>query len=106
MNENTPETPQRNFSLLTAAILTFVILHFLFTLVVPFAFIYEVKPVLHFAEYAFDIWLCQPVVIAVLLVASRSTSQVCRTLVYIDVVLSFLQKFSVVLLYGIADKIG
>ena len=86
-------------------VFTLVIVHFLFTLAFPFVFIYEVKP-LQPLFYGFNIWLCQPVFIAICLMVVKSTSQVCRRLVYIDVGLSVLQQAIVFLLYAIADKIG
>jgi hypothetical protein len=81
--------------------------HFLFTLAFPFAFIYEArlfKPLL--SDNAFNIWLCQPIFIAICLIVVKSTSQVCRMLLYVDVGLSVLQQASVVLLAAVADKIG
>ncbi len=104
MNENTSEKPLKDSSPLVAFILALVVVHFLFTLAFPLAFIYEVKPLL--SENAFNIWLCQPIFIAVCLVAVKSTSRVCRMLVYVDVGLSVLQKASIFLLYAIADRIG
>jgi hypothetical protein len=95
------------FSLLAVSISILVTGHFLFTLALPFAFIYEVrllKPLL--SDNVFDIWLCQPLLIAIYLVVVKNTSQACRKLVYVDVSLSVLQQASVFLLYAIADKIG
>lgn len=105
MNQNTSEKPPKDSSLLVVFVFTLVIVHFLFTLAFPFVFIYEVKP-LQPLFYGFNIWLCQPVFIAICLMVVKSTSQVCRTLVYIDVGLSVLQQAIVFLLYAIADKIG
>jgi len=104
MSQNTSEKPPKDSFPLVAFIVILVIGHFLFTLAVPCVFIYEVKP--PFIENAFDIWLCQPIFIAIFLMVVRSTSQACRRLVYIDVGLSVLQKASIFLLYAIADKIG
>ncbi len=106
MSQNTSEKPPKESSPLVAFISTLVIVHFLFTLAFPFAFIYEVKPILSVFENAWDIWLCQPLFIAICLIVVKSTSQVCRMLVYIDVALSVLQQASIFLLYAIADKIG
>jgi len=104
MSQNTSEKPPKDSSLLVAFILILVTVHFSFTLAVPFAFIYEVKPLL--SENAFNIWLCQPLFIAIFLMVVKSTSNVCRMLVYIDVGLSVLQKASIFLLYAIAANIG
>ena len=103
---NTSQKPSKQFSLLAAFILALVIVHFLFTLALPLAFICEVKPFLSFSESAYHVWLCQPVFIALCLAALKSTSQVCRLLLYIDVGLSVLQPASIFLLYAIANKIG
>ena len=105
MSQNTSEKLPKDSSLLIAFISTLVIVHFLFTLAFPFVFIYEVK-LLQPLLYGFNIWLCQPVFIAICLIVVKSASQVCRTLVYIDVGLSVLQQAIVFLLYAIADKIG
>jgi len=105
MSQDAPEKPPKDSSPLIAFIFALVIVHFLFALAFPFVFIYEVKP-LQPLLYGFNIWLCQPVFIAICLMVVKSTSQVCRTLVYIDVGLSVLQQAIVCLLYAIADKIG
>lgn len=106
MNQNTSEKPPRAFYPLAMFISILVAVHFLFTLAFPLAFIYEMKPFLLFSENAWDIWVCQPLFIAIILVAVRSTSKICGMLVYIDVGVSVLQQASVVFLYEIVDKIG
>jgi hypothetical protein len=105
MSQNTPDKLPKDSSLLIGFILALVIVHFLFVLASPFVFIYEVKP-LYPLGYGSAFWLCQPVLIAICLMVVKSTSQVCRTLVYIDVGRSVLQKASVLLLYAFVDKIG
>jgi hypothetical protein len=107
MSQSTSEKPPKESSALVAFISILVIVHFLFTLAIPFAFIYEVKPLQPLlSENAFNIWLCQPVFLAICLMVVKSTSRVCRMLVYVDVGLSILQKASIFLLYAIANKIG
>jgi hypothetical protein len=98
--------PSKKSASLVAIILVLVTAHFLFILASSFAFIYDAKSLLSSFEDAWNIWLCQPLLIALCLMVVKSTSQVCRILVYIDVGLSVLQQASVFLLYAIADKIG
>lgn len=100
----TAGTPPKEPSLLVAFISVLVVVHFLFTLAVPIAFIYEIK--LFLSENAFYIWLSQPILIALCLAVVNSTSRACRMLLYIDVGLSLLQIGSVFFLYAIVDKIG
>jgi hypothetical protein len=105
MSQSTSERPQKESYPLVAFIFVLVFVHFLYTLAVPFAFIYEVK-LLPLSDNAFNIWRCQPIFIAICLMIVKSTSRVCRMLVYVDVGLSVLQTASVFFLYAIADKIG
>lgn len=103
---NTTEKPPKEPSLLVAFILVLVIVHLLFTLVVPIAFIYEIRLLLSFSEDAFYVWLSQPILIAICLKVVNSDSRRCRALLWVDVGLSLPQIASVFLLCAIADKIG
>jgi hypothetical protein len=105
MSQNTSEKPPKESSRLVAFISILVIVHFLYTLALPIAFIYEIK-FLPFLESAYPVWLCQPVFIATCLWVLKSTSQLCKMLVWIDVGLSVLQPASIVFLYAIVEKIG
>ena len=87
-----------------AVVLVLVVVHFLFMLAVPIAFVYEVK--LFLFRDGFYIWLCQPLFVAAFLTAINRRCKTCGILVYIDVSTSILQIASVFLLYALADKIG
>lgn len=103
---NTAEKPPEKLSLLTAFIFVLVAVHFLAAIAFPVAFIYEWKFLLsETGEIAFNVWLCQPVLIAVCLMISKRESVFRRTLLYIDIGLSVMQKASIFLLYALVGSI-
>jgi hypothetical protein len=104
MSQNTSKERPKEVARLLAFMLVLVILHFLYAFVVPVVFIYGQKPLL--SEYVFDIWICQPILLGICLLVTRSASRVCGILVYIDVGVSVLQKANILVLYAFVDKIG
>ena len=92
------EKPPKESYLLVAFISVLVVVHFLFSLAVPLAFIYNEKSLSHLSENVFNIWLCQPIFLAAFLAVVRSKSHKCKVLVYIDVGVSVLQKMIIFLL--------
>ena len=104
LRQNIAKSQPKEPALLVAVVSVLVIVHFLFMLAVPIAFIYEVKFLQ--SEDAFHVWLCQPLVIAAFLTVINRRWQTCRVLVYIDLGISLLQIISILLLHAFADKIG
>jgi hypothetical protein len=98
------EKPPKDPFLLVMFFLVLVIVHGLFTIIaLPMACIYDIKFLQ--SENAFYLWLSQPILVAVCMLVVGSTSQICKTLLNVDVCLSVLQIASVFLLATFADKI-